>query len=67
VREVGNVKQVYSSNTGVREKLKLVIIKSRKAFGNRPTSGNASKIVYNKETEKKVSGEFYDLAKTGHI
>jgi hypothetical protein len=43
----------YSSNVGGWKKLELVI--------------NASKIVYNKETEKEVSSKFYDLAKTGHI
>ena len=56
-----------SSNIGVWKKLELVIIKSRTAFVNRPTSGNASKTVQSKETEKEVSGKFYDLANRGHI
>ena len=52
----------YSSNIGAWKSLELVIIKCRRAFVNRPTSGKASKIVHSKETEKEVSGKFYDLA-----
>jgi len=52
----------YSSNIGGWKNLELAIMKSRRAFVNRPTNGDASKIIHSKETEKEVSGKFYDLA-----